>query len=98
MKCNSNQSVLFHDLANPSSFTYDPGLDTVIVTKTLPGTVNFASTSFPNYVVIFKPNGSVSASGQVALYSAGEDYFGYVAVDVLGSTGRVKLIFGDYFD
>ncbi|MCK4224838.1 MAG: GspH/FimT family pseudopilin [candidate division Zixibacteria bacterium] len=88
---NSNQYVLFHDVANPSSFTYDLGSDSVIVTKDLPGNVNLGYISFPNLTVVFKPNGSASYSGNVGIYCYGE-YSGYLAVDVLGSTGRVKLI------
>jgi len=93
---NASQYVLFHDLANPSSFTYDLGSDSVIVTKTLPQTVHLGYISFPSFAVIFKPNGSAANSGHVGLYSYGEGYGGYMTVDVLGSTGRVKLISVDY--
>jgi len=94
---NSNQYILFHDLANPSSFVYDPGSDSIIASNTLPGIVHLGYVSFPNFVVIFKPNGSAANSGQVGLYTCGGDYYGYLAVDILGSTGRVKLISGgDY--
>ena len=94
---NSRQYVLFKDLANPGSFTYDAGSDSDMVTKTLPARVNFGYDSFSNSVVIFRPNGSASSSGQVELNSYG-DYYGYITVDVLGSTGRVKLIPGSYGD
>ena len=90
---NSRQYVLFKDLANPGSFTYDVGSDSDMVAKTLPGKVNFGYNGFPNSVVIFKSNGSASTSGQVELNSYG-DHYGYITVDVLGSTGRVKLISG----
>jgi prepilin-type N-terminal cleavage/methylation domain-containing protein len=94
-----NQYVLFHDLANPSSFTYNPGSDTIIVTKALPGRVNIGYVSFPSSAVIFRPNGSAASSGQVLLYSysEGEQYLGSLTVDVLGSTGRVKLLLDDYY-
>jgi len=95
---NSNQYVLFHDLANPSSFTYDVGSDSVIVTKDLPGNVNLGYISFPNLTVVFKPNGSAQASGQATLYSYGGEHYGAMTIDVLGSTGRVKLISGECFD
>jgi Tfp pilus assembly protein FimT len=90
---NSSQYILFKDVANLSSFTYDAGSDSVIMTKTLPGDVNFGYTSFPNCAVIFKPNGSASSSGETQLYSYGE-YYNFLTVDVLGSTGRVKLLSG----
>ena len=93
------QDVVFQDLTNPSSFTYDLGSDSVIVTKELPGNVNFGYISFPNLAVVFKPNGSASNSGNVGVYCYGE-YYGHLAVNVLGSTGRVKLLrsyeYGDY--
>ncbi|KPJ63882.1 hypothetical protein AMJ44_13770 [candidate division WOR-1 bacterium DG_54_3] len=89
----SGQYILFKDLANPGSFTYDAGADSDMVTKTLPRDVNLAYASFPNFVAIFRPNGSASSSGAVLLYSR-EDYERPLSVDVLGSTGRVKLISG----
>jgi Tfp pilus assembly protein FimT len=94
---NSRQYVLFKDLTNLGSFTYDAGADSDMVTKTLPGRVNFGYSSFPNFTVIFKPDGSASSSGLVELCSY-EDYYGSFTIDVLGSTGRVKLISGSYYD
>jgi Tfp pilus assembly protein FimT len=91
---NSRRYIIFEDVANPSSFTYDVGLDSVIVSKALPGNVNFGSNSFPNFVAIFKPTGSAASSGSVQVTSSGK-YTGSMTVDVLGSTGRVKLIFND---
>jgi len=90
---NSNQYVLFKDLANPGSFTYDAGSDSDMVTKTLPARVNFGHDSFSNSVVIFRPTGSASGSGSIGLYSSG-GYYGSLTIDVLSSTGRVKLISG----
>lgn len=92
-----NQYVLFKDSDNPSAFTYNMALDSVMATKTLPQSVNFGSSSFSNNVVIFKPDGSASSSGAVELYSS-EDYNGSFTIDVLGSTGRVKLLSGSYYD
>jgi Tfp pilus assembly protein FimT len=90
---NSRQYILFKDIANPGFFTYDAGADSDMVTKTLPGNVNFGYASFPNLVAIFRPNGSASSSGAVFLYSR-EDYDSPLSVDVLASTGRVKLVSG----
>ena len=91
---NSRKYILFADVANPSSFTYDAGLDSVIASKALPGNVDFGSTSFPNLVAIFRSSGSAASSGSVQLTSSGQ-YSGSMTVDVLGSTGRVKLISGE---
>jgi Tfp pilus assembly protein FimT len=93
----TNEYLLFHDQANPSSFTYDAGSDSVMLTNDLPGSVHLGYVSFPNSVVIFRPNGSAQASGQAAVYSYREGYYGAMTVDVLGSTGRVRLIEGDYY-
>jgi Tfp pilus assembly protein FimT len=93
----SKQYVLFKDLANPGSFTYDVGSDSDMVIATLPGSVNFGSSSFSNSVVIFKPDGSASSSGAVDLYSYEEGFYGSFSVDVLSSTGRVKLLPGSYY-
>jgi prepilin-type N-terminal cleavage/methylation domain-containing protein len=90
---NENEYVLFKDLANLGSFTYDAGSDSDAVTRTLPTKVNFGYTNFPNWAIVFKPDGSASSSGLVELYCY-EDYSGSYTVDVLGSTGRVKLISG----
>ena len=94
-----NEYVLFHDVANPSSFTYDYGSDSVILTNTMPKRVNLGYDTFPNSVVVFRPNGSAASSGQVMLYSysEGDEYLNLMAVDVLASTGRVKLLSDDYY-
>ena len=94
-----NEYILFHDVANPSSFTYDYGSDSVMLTNTLPKRVNLGYDTFPNSAVIFRPNGSAASSGQVLLYSysEGEQYLGSLTVDVLASTGRVKLLLDDYY-
>ena len=94
-----NEYILFHDVANPSSFTYDYGSDSVMLTNTLPKRVNLGYDTFPNSAVIFRPNGSAASSGQVLLYSysEGERYLGSLTVDVLASTGRVKLLLDDYY-
>lgn len=85
--------LVFKDIANQSSFTYDVGADSVIQIKKLPRNVNFGYTSIPGPAIIFKPNGSAYTSGQVYMSSYGQ-YEGYLTVDVLGSTGRVKIVSG----
>lgn len=94
-----NEYVLFHDVANPSSFTYDYGSDSVMLTNALPKRVNLGYDTFPNSAVVFRPNGSAASSGRVLLYSYshGDEYLSLMAVDVLASTGRVKLLSDDYY-
>ncbi len=94
----SDQYVVFHDLANPSSFIYDYGQDSVVATGELPEIVHIGYISFPGFSVVFKPNGSASSSGHVGIYSYGEEYYGYFSVHVLGSTGRVKLMPGGAYE
>lgn len=91
---NAKQYKLFKDLANPGSYSYDAGADSDVVIGTLPGNVNFGSCSFSNFAVIFKPDGSASTSGSIELHNTEEGYSGSLTVDVLSSTGRVKLIAG----
>lgn len=89
--------VLFKDLADLGAFTYNAASDSAMVTKTLPGRVHFGYSTFPNFAVIFKPDGAASSTGWVELSSDEsdeEDYYGTFTVDVLSSTGRVKLISG----
>jgi prepilin-type N-terminal cleavage/methylation domain-containing protein len=90
---NSGNYIIFRDVVNPSSFTYDLGQDSVVLIKELPKSVHLGYVSFPNSTIVFKTNGSASTSGQVYMSSYGQ-YEGYLTVDVLGSTGRVKLILG----
>ena len=86
-------------MANPSSFTYDYGSDSVILTNTMPKKIHLGYDTFPNSAVVFRPNGSAASSGHVLLYSYsyGDEYLGLMAVDVLASTGRVKLLSDDYY-
>jgi prepilin-type N-terminal cleavage/methylation domain-containing protein len=95
--CQLNEYILFYDRANPASFSFDPSQDSVISTKGFSKNVHLAYTSFPGFAVIFQPNGSASNSGYVSLYSSSEDhYIGTMAIDVLGSTGRVKLVYTEH--
>ncbi len=89
----NRQYTLFEDKVNLSSHTYDLG-DSAMSVVTLPENVNFGYASFINSAVIFFPNGSASSSGMVDLWSY--DIYDYLMVDVLASTGRVKLIKNPY--
>lgn len=95
----TNQYLIFHDLANPASFTYDYGQDSVVARGEFSGDVSLGYVSFPAFCVVFRPNGSASNSGYLTIYSYNgeEQYLGYMTIDVLGSTGRVRLTTGDYY-
>jgi prepilin-type N-terminal cleavage/methylation domain-containing protein len=84
----NGQYVLFEDKVNLSSYTFEVG-DSAIKIVNLPENVDFGYASFNNSAVVFRPNGSASSSGIVDLYSC--DIYDYLWVDVLASTGRVKL-------
>jgi len=93
----NNQFMLFRDKVNLSSQTYDDG-DSTMKTFTLPGDIDFSYTSFSNDVVIFRPNGSASSTGSVDLYPQAQEIYDYMMIDVLASTGRVKMYKGGDYD
>ena len=90
---NSNQYLLFKDVVNLGSETYDAG-DSTIKIFTLPGDLGFGYCSFSNDVVIFRSNGSGSSSGSVDLYS--QEVYDWIMIDVLASTGRVRMYKSGY--
>jgi len=82
--------IVFKDLVNPNLFTYEFG-EAVIKTVYLGQDISLYSCSFNNYTVVFKPDGSASSSGIVTIENnQGNDR---ADIDVLASTGRVKLTF-----
>jgi prepilin-type N-terminal cleavage/methylation domain-containing protein len=84
------QYVIFKDLVNLPALTYEVG-DSVIRTVTLDQNLSISSCSFTNYTIVFKPDGSASSTGGVVVgYSQGSDL---ANVNVLASTGRVKLTY-----
>jgi prepilin-type N-terminal cleavage/methylation domain-containing protein len=84
------QYSIFKDIANPDAFTFEAG-DSLIRTVTLDQNLSIPSCSFTNYTIVFKPDGSASSTGGVVVgYSQGSDL---ANVNVLASTGRVKLTY-----
>jgi prepilin-type N-terminal cleavage/methylation domain-containing protein len=84
------QYIIFKDMVNLPALTYEVG-DSVIRTVTLDQNLSISSCSFTNYTIIFKPDGSASSTGGVVVgYSQGNDL---ANVNVLASTGRVKLTY-----
>lgn len=80
--------IVFQDRVNLANHTFDVG-DSLIYTQDLENTVDYDVCSFPNNTVVFKADGSASSSGSVGLLSLATD--GSFTVDVLASTGRVRL-------
>jgi Tfp pilus assembly protein FimT len=80
---------------NPQNAVHNTG-DSVIATGSLGSRVVMTSNSFSNHDVIFNPDGSCLESGIVWL-AAEDASIGYT-IDVLASTGRVKLLEGYLYD
>ena len=80
--------VVFLDTYNPSGLQYTAGQDSVITTYNL-SNIGTASSTFGNNTVIFKPDGTCNTSGQVTCNST--DNNNTHVVDVLSSTGRIKI-------
>ena len=85
---NNRQYILFKDVVNPSSYTYDSG-DSVLKTEPLSNIFSFNNCTFTNTAVIYLSTGSASSSGAVDIYNS--ELSKYVRVDVLASTGRARL-------
>lgn len=83
--------TLFLDTQNPESFQFETG-DSAISVDTLPDDFAYIYPVFGGNAVVYRPNGSASASGtvQFVAYTGGE-YVNYGTIDVLASTGRTKL-------
>jgi len=90
--CDAKIMKMFLDTISVADYRYDNG-DSIIEVDTLPKEFSTLTTpgSFTNYSVIYKPNGSASASGQIvaSAYNAGCHFDGYISV--LASTGKTKI-------
>jgi Tfp pilus assembly protein FimT len=89
-----NEYVLFKDLVSPSQFTYDQG-DSIIKTVSLGQDVWIYNHSFYNNygygAIVFKPDGSASLTGNLVL--SDHQWENQADIDVLASTGRVRLTY-----
>ncbi len=78
---------------NPANNLHNTG-DSVMATGSLGSRVSVSHNSFANQDVIFNPDGTSAESGAVCLNA--EDNSVTYTVDVLASTGRVRMVEG-YF-
>ncbi len=85
---NNRRFILFQDKVNLTDNTYDVG-DSLIYSEDLKTVVGYDACSFPNNTVVFKADGSASSSGSIGLSSLTTEWS--LLVDVLASTGRVRL-------
>lgn len=84
----SQAMTLFYDLNGNNIL--DTGDSTLLGPISVSSDIRYRSCSFPNQTLVFRPNGSASASGAVELASRADSTRSYT-IEVLASTGRVKL-------
>jgi len=80
--------IFFKDKANPGNYQFEVG-DSIVGRDTLTAKVNYGGNTFTNSTVVFKTDGSASSSGNLQILPASGGFT--YTVDVLASTGRVKL-------
>lgn len=85
---NNKTYAVFLDTDEPASFQYDAALDSLVKTGDL-STLGSGSSTFASNTCIFKPDGSCNTSGQITCTST--DGANSRVVDVLASTGRIKI-------
>jgi prepilin-type N-terminal cleavage/methylation domain-containing protein len=84
----SKTYLLFKDKVNIGNAVYETG-DSLISTSNLFGSLSIYGCTFANTTVVFKPDGSATGTGTLVLAGSGAPY--NLTVDVLASTGRVKI-------
>lgn len=87
----NSEITLFSDTDDPDSRIMTES-DSVIATTDVSIDVLLCYDTFNNSTIIFYPDGSASTSGQVCI--ASDDYQHIYSVNVLASTGRVKMYEG----
>ncbi|MEE9443633.1 MAG: GspH/FimT family pseudopilin [candidate division Zixibacteria bacterium] len=87
----SKTVTLFQDIINQSSQSFESG-DSVISVDSLPEECALLATTFGSQTLIYRPNGSASASGYVWLISyTTDDDIHFGLINILASTGRTKI-------
>lgn len=81
--------TIFYD--TNSNSILDGADSTILGPLGMSSQVRYHSCSFPNETLVFRPNGSASASGTLKV-SSPEDPSRLYTIEVLASTGRVKLL------
>ncbi|OGC91110.1 MAG: hypothetical protein A2142_01075 [candidate division Zixibacteria bacterium RBG_16_48_11] len=80
--------AVFFDTDNPGNFEFVADEDSVVKTGDL-SSLGIGSSTFADSTVIFKPDGTCHSSGQIICNSS--DNAHSRTVDVLASTGRIKI-------
>jgi prepilin-type N-terminal cleavage/methylation domain-containing protein len=84
---------MFKDLSNLSSYSYESSGDSLATVDSMPSEIVYINSNFANDAVIFKPNGSASASGDIYLMSDNNSGVSISRINVLAATGRSKLVY-----
>jgi type II secretion system protein H len=97
-----NRVIVFEDRANLASETYEPQSDSLVRVDSLPGPsdpyeAGMMYAAFPNQTLIFSPDGSASATGDIYLhqYEDGGAYHS-LSIWVTAGTGNAKMEVYDY--
>lgn len=85
---NNKTYCVFLDTDNPGNFQYSATKDSVVKSCSI-ADLGSGSSTFTSNTVIFKPNGTCNASGQITCYSTDASHS--KTVDILASTGRIKI-------
>lgn len=84
----SRSMVLFADTDNPAGQSYSV-LDSTLKADTLNSQVNLNSCTYANNCVVFNSTGAASSSGDLQVVTGDGSII--MAINVLASTGRVRL-------
>jgi Tfp pilus assembly protein FimT len=84
--------TIFEDVEDPGAAEFGSG-DSVVSVDTLPDDFNYLTGTFGSNAIVYQPNGSASVSGTLIFMALNEaaDYVNFGSIDVLASTGRIRL-------
>jgi len=83
--------TLFKDISNPAMAQYDVGADSVLSVDSLPRDFVYLYTDAPSSAVVYRSNGTATASSFINFMAQPDDLINYGNIDVLASTGRTKI-------
>ncbi len=83
--------TVFQDNINPAAFRFETG-DSAVSVDTLPEDFVAIYPAFGGSDVVYRPNGSASATGNILFIAyTGCEYVNFGIIQVLASTGRTKI-------
>jgi prepilin-type N-terminal cleavage/methylation domain-containing protein len=87
----SNKVSLYKEESVPENGSFDAGTDSVYQTISMDTTNSYMYQTFSDASIQFRPNGSASETGYIAIGYDNGEIICHSAVSVLASTGRAKL-------